>query len=257
VGSDLVVADEAKDEGDPGALNFFKVPLEFGACPGDCREQHPGARGEVTDELRMELAKGHFWVAHTIGELRMGCSSSARLALKSSKSSATEKKHFALESVVKWCLFRPVNLKRLVETARQALAEAGLDRLRDGRTNQHLDERVVRFLRQAGVVSPPAGHGPGAVWGGLHHEQILACRALQMAGATLAEVAESLRGRDEEALRELRARVMATLRAPENPEPARTCPSWRIGEDFILVSQSGRNVPSAILIEFEKLLYSR
>ena len=131
----------------------------------------------------------------------------------------------------------PVNLRRLVEKARHDLAQAGLDRLPDGRTNQHLDERVVRFLRQAGVVSPPDGHGPGAVWGGLHYEQILVCRALQMAGATLAEVAESLRGKDA--------------------EPARKCPSWRIGEDFILVSPLGRNVPPAVLIELEKLLYSR
>ena len=151
----------------------------------------------------------------------------------------------------------PVNLRRLVEKARHDLAQAGLDRLPDGRTNQHLDERVVRFLRQAGVVSPPEGHGPGAVWGGLHYEQILVCRALQMVGATLAEVAESLRGKDEEALRALREQVLATLRAPANPEPARKCPSWRIGEDFILVSPLGRNVPPAVLIELEKLLYSR
>ena len=168
-----------------------------------------------------------------------------------------KKKHLVLMLFLLGVAIAPVNLRRLVEKARHDLAQAGLDRLPDGRTNQHLDERVVRFLRQAGVVSPPEGHGPGAVWGGLHYEQILVCRALQMAGATLAEVAESLRGKDEEALRALREQVLATLRAPANPEPARKCPSWRIGEDFILVSPLGRNVPPAVLIELEKLLYSR
>jgi hypothetical protein len=77
-----------------------------------------------------------------------------------------------------------------------------------------------------------------------------------MAGATLAEVAESLRGRDEEALRALRSQVMETLRAPAKIEPARRCPSWRIGEDFILVSPSGRHVPHAVLSEIQKLLSS-
>ena len=152
------------------------------------------------------------------------------------------------------CLYCAVNLKQLVKATRGALEEEGLDALLDGRTSQNLDERVVRFLRQAGVVSPPDGHGPGAVWGGLHREQILACRALQMAGATLAEVAESLRGKDEVALHALRAQVKETLRAPSLPEPPRRCPSWRIGEDFILVSPSGRSVPPAVLIKLEKLL---
>jgi hypothetical protein len=167
-----------------------------------------------------------------------------------------KKETFILVGGFSCCLFGFVNLKRLVESVRHELAQAGLDCLPDGRTSQRLDERVVRFLRHAGVVSPPDGHGPGAVWGGLQHEQILACRALQMAGATLAEVAESLRGRDEEALRALRSQVMATLRAPEKIEPARRCPSWRIGEDFILVSPSGRHVPHAVLSEIQKLLSS-
>lgn len=149
-----------------------------------------------------------------------------------------------------------MNLKQLVKATRGALEEEGLDSLLDGRTSQNLDERVVRFLRQAGVVSPPDGHGPGAVWSGLHREQILACRALQMTGMTLAEVAENLRGKDEDALRALRAQVKQALRAPSLPEPPRRCPSWRIGEDFILVSPSGRSVPPAVLIKLEKLLHS-
>jgi hypothetical protein len=142
------------------------------------------------------------------------------------------------------------------ESNSRRLGRGGLDSLPDGRTSQNLDERVVRFLRQAEVVSPPEGHGPGAVWGGLHLEQILACRALQMGGATLSGVAESLRGKDEAALRALRAEVLSTLRAPALPEPPRRCPSWRIGEDFILVSPSGRSVPPAVLIKLEKLLHS-
>ena len=149
-----------------------------------------------------------------------------------------------------------MNLKQLVKATRGALEEEGLDSLLDGRTSQNLDERVVRFLRQVGVVSPPDGHGPGAVWSGLHREQILACRALQMTGMTLAEVAENLRGKDEDALRALRAQVKQALRAPSLPEPPRRCPSWRIGEEFILVSPSGRSVPPAVLIKLEKLLYS-
>jgi hypothetical protein len=152
------------------------------------------------------------------------------------------------------CSFWSVNLKRLVADARQALVLAGLDRLPDGRTSQGFDQRVVRFLRQAGVVSPPEGHGPGAVWGGIHFEQILTCRALQMAGASLAEVADRLRGRDEEALRALRGEVMERLRTPAIAEPPQRCPSWRIGEDFILVSQSGRNLPPAVLSQIHQLL---
>ena len=148
-----------------------------------------------------------------------------------------------------------MNLKQLVNESRSALKAEGLDALLDGRTNQNLDERVVRFLRQAGVVSPPDGHGPGAVWGELHREQILACRALQMAGASLAEVAERLRGKDEAALQALRAQLKEVSRSPSLPEPTRRCPSWRIGEDFILVSPSGRSVPPAVLIKLEKLLH--
>jgi hypothetical protein len=147
-----------------------------------------------------------------------------------------------------------MNLKRLVENARQTLAETGLDHLPDGRTNQRLDERVVRFLRQAGVVSPPEGHGPGAVWGQLHHEQILACRALQRGGATLAEVAECVRGKDQKSLQSLRSDLLEKLQSPKFQEAAKKCPSWRIGEDFILVSPSGRSIPPIILNEIQHLL---
>jgi len=68
-----------------------------------------------------------------------------------------EKRDIFLDTVSSCCFFYVMNLKQLVENARQTLAETGLDHLPDGRTNQRLDERVVRFLRQAGVVSPPEG----------------------------------------------------------------------------------------------------
>lgn len=167
-----------------------------------------------------------------------------------------EKKHFLFDCVFFAVSFDRVNLKRLVEVARTELQDLGLDRLPDGRTNQRLDERVVRFLRQAGVVSPPEGHGPGAVWGELHHEQVLTCRALQMKGATLAEVVETLRGKDGRALRGLRARVLEELHSPTAPKPPRSCASWRIGEEFILVSTSGRCPSDAVLIELKNTLYS-
>jgi len=149
-----------------------------------------------------------------------------------------------------------MNLKQLVVTAREALAAAGLDSLPDGRTSPHLDERVVRFLRQAGVVSPPEGHGPGAVWSELHCEQILTCRALQMAGESLGEVKERVRGKNHHALQALRSQVLETLQTPMPQESAKRCPSWRIGEDFILVSPSGRNVSPAILTQITKLLHT-
>lgn len=147
-----------------------------------------------------------------------------------------------------------MDLRRLVAEVRQALELAGLDRLPDGRTSYVFDQRVVRFLRQAGVVSSLQGRGPGAAWGRLHFEQILTCRALQMAGASLAEVAESLRGRGEEALRVLRGEVMKSLRTSSISEPPQRCPSWRIGEDFILVSQLGRNLPPAVLSQIRQLV---
>jgi len=165
-----------------------------------------------------------------------------------------EKRDIFLDTVSSCCFFYVMNLKQLVENARQTLAETGLDHLPDGRTNQRLDERVVRFLRQAGVVSPPEGHGPGAVWGQLHHEQILVCRALQREGVTLAEVAECVRGKDEKCLQSLRSDLLEKLRSPKQQQPATKCPSWRIGEDFILVSPSGRSVPPVILNDIQQLL---
>lgn len=148
-----------------------------------------------------------------------------------------------------------MNLKKLIDVVRFSLAETGLDRLPDGRVNQRVDARVVRFLRQAGIVSPPDGHGPGAVWGTLHHEQILTCRALQMDGVSLAEAAEIMRGKDVNTLQKMRARLLDAHRNPVDAEPVHKCPSWQIGDDFILVNIGGRKVSPASILVIHKLLY--
>ena len=146
-----------------------------------------------------------------------------------------------------------MNLEQLTERANARLAELGLDQIGDGRISARFNTRNVRFLRQAGVLSKPDGHGPAARWNENHLQQLVTARALQARGLSLTEVQERIQGLDSAALRTLERE---SLQVPDEAPDIPACSSWQIAPGFILVSTRRQILPPAKLAQIQRILHT-
>ena len=146
-----------------------------------------------------------------------------------------------------------MNLEQLIERANSRLTELGLDQIGDGRISARFNTRNVRFLRQAGVISKPDGHGPAARWNENHLQQLVTARALQARGLSVTEVQQRIQGLDSASLRKLEAESLTVPdEAPEMP----TCSSWHVAPGFILVSTRRQILSPAKLLQIQRILHT-
>jgi DNA-binding transcriptional MerR regulator len=89
----------------------------------------------------------------------------------------------------------------------------------DARVTPAADERTLRYYQSTGILDRPLRHdGRQAVYGYRHLLQVVAVKALQSQGLSLAQVAAALRGASTEELE--RALGGDALRAQPLPTPA-------------------------------------
>lgn len=144
-----------------------------------------------------------------------------------------------------------MNLNQLIERANTRLSELGLDQIGDGRISARFNARNVRFLRQAGVISRPDGHGPGASWSENHLQQLITARALQARGMSVTEVQQRIQGLDSTKLCELEKQ---SLTIPDELPEIPACSSWQVTADFILVSTRRQILSPAKLQKIQRIL---
>ena len=146
-----------------------------------------------------------------------------------------------------------MNLNQLIERANTRLSELGLDQIGDGRISARFNARNVRFLRQAGVISRPDGHGPGASWSENQLQQLITARALQARGMSVTEVQQRIQGLDSTSLSELEKQ---SLTIPDEVPEIPACSSWQVTPDFILVSTRRQILSPAKLQQIQRILHT-
>jgi DNA-binding transcriptional MerR regulator len=146
-----------------------------------------------------------------------------------------------------------MNLEQLIERANTRLSELGLDQIGDGRISARVNARNVRFLRQAGVISRPDGHGPGARWNENHLQQLVTARALQARGMSVTEVQQRIQGLDSASLCELEKE---SLTIPDEVPEIPACSSWQVAPGFILVSTRRQILAPAKLLQIQRILHT-
>lgn len=110
----------------------------------------------------------------------------------------------------------PWNLRDLAATTAAILEEAGVRPLNAAAADAP-SERTIRYYVARGLVTPPEGRGPAAVYAYRHLLEVLAVKLRQMDGATLDRIARELRDTTGDVLER---RVAATL-GPTLPAVAR------------------------------------
>ncbi len=116
-----------------------------------------------------------------------------------------------------------------------------------GQAGEEVTERTVRFYRALGLLNPPA-RGPEGGYTEHHRLQLVAVRILQAQGLPLRRIRPLLFGRTLDELREIEQRGLREIVSTDTTPfrlPQAAAELWLtlpIGEDFLLVSRSGRSV---------------